>query len=104
MKHRVKDSLISRSLYRIGKAVTSIDATEARNISHEFEMQATTGFSVSRIAYGKFAAGLLPGALAVRFLDGETYGDEPSPHYEILIATLVFRPQGILGEQTPEGA
>jgi branched-subunit amino acid ABC-type transport system permease component len=38
-------------------------------------------------------------------LDGTPGGDwTRSLVFGILIATLVFRPQGLLGERTPEGA
>jgi branched-chain amino acid transport system permease protein len=86
----------------------------------EFNIRYDTGFELGLIAFtaavlggiGNLAGAVL-GALVIGFVqsfnEGLTWfapgGDwTRSIVFGILIAVLVFRPQGLLGEQTPEGA
>ena len=85
----------------------------------QFNIRYDTGFQIGLIAFtaavlggiGNLSGAVL-GALVIGMveafnegLDGTPGGDwTRSIVFGILIATLVFRPQGILGEQTPEGA
>jgi len=86
----------------------------------EFQVRYDTGFELGLIAFtaavlggiGNLAGAVL-GALLIGFVqsfnEGLTWhapgGDwTRSIVFAILIAVLVFRPQGLLGEQTPEGA
>src|ERR671911_2002823 len=85
----------------------------------QFNMRFDTGFELGLIAFtaavlggiGNLSGAVL-GAMMIGMveawnegLDGTPGGDwTRSLIFGILIATLVFRPQGILGERTPEGA
>jgi len=85
----------------------------------QFNIRYDTGFQLGLIAFtaavlggiGNLSGAVL-GALMIGLveaynegLDGTAGGDwTRSLVFGILIATLVFRPQGILGERTPEGA
>ena len=85
----------------------------------QFNIRYDTGFQLGLIAFtaavlggiGNLTGAVL-GALMIGMveawnegLDGTPGGDwTRSIVFGILIATLVFRPQGILGERTPEGA
>ena len=85
----------------------------------QFNMRYDTGFELGLIAFtaavlggiGNLTGAVL-GALMIGLiqafnegLDGTPGGDwTRSIVFGILIAVLVFRPQGILGERTPEGA
>ena len=86
----------------------------------QFNVRYDTGFELGLIAFTAAVlggignlAGAVVGALVIGFVqsfnEGLTWhapgGDwTRSIVFGILIAVLVFRPQGILGEQTPEGA
>ena len=86
----------------------------------EYNIRYDTGFELGLIAFTAAVlggignlAGAVVGALVIGFVqsfnEGLTWhapgGDwTRSIVFGILIAVLVFRPQGILGEQTPEGA
>jgi branched-chain amino acid transport system permease protein len=85
----------------------------------EFNMRYDTGFELGLIAFTAAVLGgigNLPGAVLGALmiglvqaynegLDGAPGGDwTRSIVFGILIATLVFRPEGLLGERTPEGA
>jgi branched-chain amino acid transport system permease protein len=86
----------------------------------EYNIRYDTGFELGLIAFTAAVlggignlAGAVVGALVIGFIqsfnEGLTWmapgGDwTRSIVFGILIAVLVFRPQGILGEQTPEGA
>jgi branched-chain amino acid transport system permease protein len=85
----------------------------------QFNIRYDTGFELGLIAFtaavlggiGNLTGAVL-GAMLIGMvqafnegLDGTPGGDwTRSIVFGILIAVLVFRPQGILGEQTPEGA
>ncbi len=85
----------------------------------QFEVRYDTGFELGLIAFtaavlggiGNLTGAVL-GAMVIgcvqafnEGLDGTPGGDwTRSIVFGILIATLVFRPEGILGERTPEGA
>jgi branched-chain amino acid transport system permease protein len=85
----------------------------------QFNMRYDTGFELGLIAFTAAVLGgigNLPGAVLGALtiglvqaynegLDGAPGGDwTRSMVFGILIAVLVFRPEGILGERTPEGA
>ncbi len=85
----------------------------------QFNIRYDTGFQLGLIAFTAAVlggignlTGAVVGALMIGLveafnegLDGTPGGDwTRSLVFGILIATLVFRPQGLLGEQTPEGA
>jgi branched-chain amino acid transport system permease protein len=86
----------------------------------EFNMRYDTGFELGLIAFtaavlggiGNLTGAVLGGVvigLIQAFNEGLTWATPGSDWtrslvFGILIATLVFRPEGILGERTPEGA
>ena len=85
----------------------------------QFNMRYDTGFELGLIAFTAAVLGgigNLPGAVLGAMviglvqaynegLDGTPGGDwTRTIVFGILIATLVFRPEGLLGERTPEGA
>jgi branched-chain amino acid transport system permease protein len=85
----------------------------------QFNMRYDTGFELGLIAFtaavlggiGNLSGAVL-GALLIGCIQAWNEGLDGTPGsdwtrsivFGILIATLVFRPEGILGEQTPEGA
>jgi branched-chain amino acid transport system permease protein len=85
----------------------------------QFNMRYDTGFELGLIAFtaavlggiGNLSGAVL-GALVIGCIQAWNEGLDGTPGsdwtrsivFGILIATLVFRPEGILGEQTPEGA
>ena len=85
----------------------------------QFNMRYDTGFELGLIAFtaavlggiGNLAGAVL-GAIVIGLVQAFNEGLDGTPGsdwtrsivFGILIATLVFRPEGILGERTPEGA
>jgi branched-chain amino acid transport system permease protein len=85
----------------------------------QFNIRYDTGFQLGLIAFtaavlggiGNLTGAVL-GALMIGMIEAWNEGLDGTPGgdwtrsiiFGILIATLVFRPQGILGERTPEGA
>ncbi len=85
----------------------------------QFNMRYDTGFELGLIAFtaavlggiGNLTGAVL-GAMVIGLVQALNEGLDGSPGsdwtrsivFGILIATLVFRPEGILGERTPEGA
>jgi len=85
----------------------------------QFNMRYDTGFELGLIAFtaavlggiGNLTGAVL-GAMAIGLVQALNEGLDGTPGsdwtrsivFGILIATLVFRPEGILGERTPEGA
>jgi branched-chain amino acid transport system permease protein len=85
----------------------------------QFQMRYDTGFELGLIAFtaavlggiGNLSGAVL-GAIVIGLVQAFNEGLDGTPGsdwtrsivFGILIATLVFRPEGILGERTPEGA
>jgi branched-chain amino acid transport system permease protein len=85
----------------------------------QFNIRYDTGFQLGLIAFtaavlggiGNLTGAVL-GAVMIGLIEAWNEGLDGTPGgdwtrsivFGILIATLVFRPQGILGERTPEGA